>query len=217
MSEWRCITIRCDICEGVDFSKLVLPECGVRNEARCFSAEQAQKIIATAETPWRLMFAIAAYTGLRAGEIMGLRGEDIDLAQRTLTVRQTAWYGRIQTAKTKGSESTVPIPEALAQLLIGSVPASGLLFTTRTGRPYSANQIVQRRLWPILDKLGIARAGFHAFRHMHTSLLLESGASPAVAQRQMRHKDAKTTLGIYGHIVGDAQREAVERVAKYIN
>lgn len=68
-----------------------------------------------------------------------------------------------------------------------------------------------------MDRLGFTRAGFHAFRHMHRSLLVGSGASPAVAHRQMRHRDARTTLGIYSHIEGDAHREAVELVAKYID
>ena len=52
---------------------------------------------------------------------------------------------------------------------------------------------------------------------MHTSLLLESGASPKVAQRQLRHSDARTTLGIYAHLVEDSHREAVEKMAEYLN
>jgi integrase len=65
----------------------------------------------------------------------------------------------------------------------------------------------------MLYALGIPRCGLHAFRHTHTALLLDSGATPKVVQRQLRHADARTTLEIYGHVVGDAHREAVERVA----
>lgn len=88
-----------------------------------------------------------------------------------------------------------------------------LLFATRNGRPHVANNIVQRKLWPVLDKLGILRCGLHAFRHTHTSLLFDNGAPPTVVQAQLRHFDPRITLGIYGHVLGDAQREAVERVA----
>ena len=51
----------------------------------------------------------------------------------------------------------------------------------------------------------------------HTALLLDSGATPKVAQRQLRHSDARTTLEIYGHVVGDADREAVEKVASIVD
>lgn len=163
------------------------------------------------------MFAIAAYTGLRAGEILGLRREDIDLEAKTIRVTQTAWYGEIQTAKTRGSESTVPLPGVLCQLAQGHLSSEGLLFVNQRGRPHTGEKIVRLRLRPILDRLGIPRAGFHAFRHMHTALLLEGGASPKVTQRQLRHSDARTTLEIYGHVVEDAHRNAVERAAAYLN
>ena len=75
---------------------------------------------------------------------------------------------------------------------------------------------MRQALAPILDKLKIPRRGFHAFRHMHASLLLATGAAPQVAQKQLRHSDARITLGIYGHVIGDSQREAVEKVASIL-
>lgn len=210
--DWGYIT------EGVTFGKLKLPDRGFRKEVRCFTADEAHRIIEAAAEPWKLMFAIAAYTGLRAGEILGLRAEDVDLERKVIHVRQTAWYGRIQTAKTRGSESTVPVPESLCVMLRRELPCSlGLVFRNRVGRPYTAEKVVQKRLWPILDGLKIPRAGFHAFRHMHATVLLESGVSPQLVQRQMRHASSRTTMEHYAHITGDAQREAVERVSKYIN
>ena len=69
----------------------------------------------------------------------------------------------------------------------------------------------------MLDKLKIERCGLHAFRHTHSSLLLETGASPTVAQAQLRHSDPRITLGIYGHVIGDSQRNAVDRVAEILD
>src|SRR5215471_170283 len=60
------------ICEGVRVSRLVLPERKVKQQARVFTPEQAKAILEMAQDPWRTMFAIAAYAGLRAGEILGL-------------------------------------------------------------------------------------------------------------------------------------------------
>jgi len=75
---------------------------------------------------------------------------------------------------------------------------------------------MEYHLWTLLDALGILRCGLHAFRHSHTAMLLDSGANPKVTQRQLRHADARTTLEVYGHILGDAHREAVEKVANQV-
>jgi len=77
-----------------------------------------------------------------------------------------------------------------------------LLFMNRRGRPFNANKF--RTL------------GLHLFRHTHSSLLLDVGAPPTVSQAQLRHSDPRITLGIYGHVVGDAQRNAVEKVAQLL-
>lgn len=209
------------ICEGIKLGALALPESPLRPAARFFSGEEAKKIIAAASDPYRTMFAIAAMTGLRAGEILGLMLEDIDFDRKMLHVRRSAYCGSIQTVKSKSSRAPLPIPDALAEMLRQFLAAwrpnsVKLLFANRLGRPFNANKVVQKGLWPILEKLGIDHCGLHAFRHTHTSLLLDVGASPAVAQAQLRHSDARITLGVYGHAIGDSQRSAVERVAQIL-
>jgi integrase len=208
------------ICEGITVKRLVLPGRPVRQQARAFTPEQARAIMELAQEPFRTMFAIAAYAGLRAGEIFGLSVEDIDLTREILSIRKTAWYGKIQTAKSVGSESTIPIAENLTAMLrkvIGDRRA-GLLFVNRAGRPYtSSGKVVQKRLWPLCDALKIPRAGFHAFRHMHATVLLETGATPKVAQRQLRHADSRVTLDHYAHLIDSSHREAVERAAAFLD
>ena len=70
-------------------------------------------------------------------------------------------------------------------------------------------------LHPVLDRLGIKRKGrrigLHAFRHGLASMLVDS-ASTAVVQRQLRHSNASTTLGIYAHVIGATHFEAMEKV-----
>jgi integrase len=94
-----------------------------------------------------------------------------------------------------------------------------LLFLNRRGRPFSANKLREKKLHPLLVKLGIARGGFHATRHGVASALIADGVNPATVQKQMRHSDVRTTLEIYTHQVGSQQRDAVEnrsaRLAKY--
>jgi integrase len=62
----------------------------------------------------------------------------------------------------------------------------------------------------LLERLGIPRGGFHSIRHGVASALLADGVTPAVVQRQLRHSHARTTLGIYGHVVGGQQRPKVD-------
>jgi ferredoxin len=133
--------------------------------------------------------------GLRAGEALGLQWGDIDFDRQLLSIRRSAWYGKVQTVKTHSSETVLPIPDALAAILKEyrthwTANPNGFLFATRNGRPPSSNKVVEYHLWTILDALGIPRCGLHAFRHTHTALLLHSGATPKVVQRQLRHAGA---------------------------
>jgi len=208
-------------CHTIALKELALPPESVRKQVRFFTGEQVRKIIAVAAEPYRTMFAVAGMTGLRAGEVMGLQKDDLDLEQRVIHVRRSAWYGRVQTVKSKASRAPVVMSEALATLLreylaTWQVNREGFLFLNRNGRPYAQNKVVEYGLWPALEKLNLPHAGMHAFRHCHASLLIDVGANPKVAQEQMRHSDARITLGIYGHVIGDAQREAVDKVGEIL-
>lgn len=200
---------------------LTLPPESIRRKARSFTAEQAIAIIEAAANPWRVILAVHAMTGLRPGEVLGLSVDDLDFQNSLICVRQTAYYSKLQTPKNKASIAPVPMPVVLEEMLRDFLFSwrpnpKRLLFSNRRGNPYSENKVVQKRLWPIPDKLGIPRCGLHAFRHTHASLLVSAGASPAVAQRQLRHSDVRTTLGIYTHVFGDEHRQAVNRVAEQL-
>jgi integrase len=197
---------------------LVIPSSRPSRPGRFFTAENVIAILEKAEDPWRTIFAVAAMTGMRPGEVLGLSTEDLDFETRQIFVRRSAWYSRLLTPKTKRSESIVPMPEALevmlrAYLLKWQPNPNKLLFVNRRNNPYSENKVVQKRLWPILDELKIRRCGMHAFRHAMASLLLSTGASPKIAQEQLRHADPMTTMRMYVHTVDQDQRKAVEKVA----
>jgi integrase len=203
--------------QPVTAGELALPSDVIHNQPRFFTGEQARKIITIASDPWRIMFAIAAMTGLRVGEVVGLQKQDLDFERRVIHVRRSAWYGRVQTCKSKASTAPVAMADALATMLTEYLATwkenpEGFLFLNRNGRPYAANKVVEYGLWPALDKLKLPRAGMHAFRHCHASLLMDVGANMAVTKDQMRHSDARVTLGVYGHVIGDSQRDAVNKV-----
>jgi len=206
---------------GFQQSDLVMPCSKPGRPGRFFTAEQVRSILALASEPWQTIFGLAAMTGLRPGEVLGLSIDDLDFEQRLIFVRRSAWYSHLISPKSTRSIATVPIPGPLAEVL-GSYLASWrpnekrLLFSNRRGNPYSENKVVQHRLWPILDALSIPRCGMHAFRHSHASLLVSNGASPKVAQAQLRHADVSTTMRAYAHVLGSEQRDAAEKVARIL-
>jgi integrase len=208
-------------CHKLDMSELRLPASPVREDARHFTADQIKRILAVAPEPFRTMFAIAAMTGLRAGEILGLQRDDLDFERRLIRVRRSVWYGHVQSLKTKTSRAPVAMPQILAEMLRQYLATwkpgpEGFLFVNRKGHPCSGNKVVEFGLWPVLDVLGIPRAGMHAFRHGHASLLIDVGANPKVTQQQMRHSDSRTTMEVYAHVVGNAQHEAVDKVGELL-
>ena len=204
--------------QAVSTRELALPTDKIRKQPRFFNGEEARSIITIAPEPYRTMFAIAAMTGLRVGEVVGLQNQDLDFGRGVINVRRSAWYGRVQTVKSKASAAPVSLSDALAALLKAYLAdwkpnPEGFLFLNRNGRPFAANKVVEFGLWPVLDKLNLPRSGMHAFRHCHASLLMDVGANPTVTRDQMRHSDSKVTMA-YSHVIGDAQRDAVNKVGE---
>lgn len=209
------------VIEPVKMGDLALPDGGVKPEARFFTPEQMRQIILHAQEPFRTMFYILAMTGIRAGELLGLQVEDIDFERQLLFIRRSVNRGNVQSVKSKASLKPLPLPGVLAVILKEHLrtwrenPERWLFVNSKT-RPYSSDKVVMFKLWPILDTLKITRCGFHAFRHFHSTMLLELGAAPQVAQAQMRHSDPRITLEVYSHVIGESQRIAVERVAEIV-
>jgi integrase len=201
---------------------LAFPSAKLTRTVRFFSAEQVTRIIGAAkEEPYRTMFVVAALTGLRAGEICGLSVDDLDFERRSIHISRSAWYGKLQTPKSRSAVRTIPVPDILSAVLRSYLRVwipnpSRLLFATKTGLPHSANKVVQRKLWPILDALEIPQCGFHAFRHTASTLLVDAGAPVTVTQAQLGHSDPRTTLGIYSHVVPESQRSAMDKLARIL-
>lgn len=203
-------------CREVELKKLVLPERGMY-VARHFTKSQVESILSLAPDPWRTFFVLLTLTGMRAGEALGLQWQDIDFEHSCIHIRRSAWQGRAQSTKSRGSAAPITLPTALANALKGYQGAwkanpEGYLFVTRNGRPPSSNKVVEYELWPILDALGIERCGLHAFRHSVASFIVDAGYSPAVAQQQLRHSGVRTTLG-YVHLRGGVTEQAMADVS----
>jgi integrase len=187
-------------------------------------AQQIGQIITKANEPFATMFAVLGMTGLRAGEMLGLKVGDLDFKRNLLHVQRSvdSRTKKEQSPKTIGSKNDVPIPPALEKRLKDFLRAhyrenhSGYLFANRNANSYSVGKVTEYGLWPVQTALGIPHPGLHAFRHGVASEMIEDGAPLTVVQRQMRHRDARTTLQKYGHTIGDAQKRAANTLAEKI-
>jgi integrase len=207
----------------LNWKELTMPRRTERPRRRFFSAEQAAMIINRArdrwpDEPWWLLFQLAAMTGMREGEILGLKWTDIDFSAKLIFVRRKVWYGHVGAPKTVTSERVLPLPQSLASGLRAYLDRwtpnrDNWLFATRTGKPVMPQHVVQRKLWQVLDDLKIPRCGLHAFRHTHASMLVDAGAPMTVARDQLGHTDMRLTLAVYSHVISDAQRTAVDQLA----
>jgi len=206
-------------CGSWALAEITMPREGVRKEQRCFTDEEMQKMIANAPEPLSTILAVTAVLGLRIGETLALRVSDVDFNRKIVRVRQSvdAATRDVQAVKSQASSADLPLPSQVEARLRTHLQKhegkSDLLFVNRKGRPLSANKLREKQLHPLLEKLGIPRGGFHSMRHGAASALLADGATPAVVQRQLRHSDPRITLGIYGHVVGSQQRDAVQNRA----
>jgi integrase len=202
----------------LDWETLFIPVQDAEKEVRCFTPEEAQRIIDAAGEPWNVCFACMAYLGLRSGEALALTWANVDFENAVLRVRQSTWYGRILTVKSKTSRRDLPLPEALAAMLTDYRKRwrpndQDLLFANRKGGPIGAQYVRRKVLHPIRERLGIPRGAFHAFRHGHATIMFSEGANPKVVQDSMGHSDITTTMR-YTHAISNDRREAVERATQ---
>ena len=206
-----------------DRSALSLPRESEKREERFFTAEQVKQIINASEEPYSTLWAVLSLTGCRAGEVFALRRTDLDFEKRVIRIRRTLDAATRQThaPKSRSSSADLPMPDVLAGRLRTFLAQhwreneADLLFCNKVGKPMVRNKVALK-LQATLKDLGIERATLHAFRHMASSELIENGVAPSVVQRQMRHSDARITLQKYAHVIGDAQRRAVDTLASRV-
>lgn len=152
-------------------------EVGTNDEAPCFTPQQMASIVAKASTAqMRAFYATAAGTGMRSGELCGLRIEDVDLNNGIVSVRRSSWEGSEQTPKTRNAVRKIGIDAAVSGFLREQIGQRkiGYVFHARNGNPLRENNLLKRDLHPLLKKLGIQKCGLHAFRHGRVSFLVEN-------------------------------------------
>ncbi len=205
------------------FDRLALPELG-RNERFFLSLKEIQSILEAAKEPYRTFYWLVAETGFRAGELCGLRVEDLDLENCAVRVRQSVWRGNTQSPKSRAAYREVAISHELTEHLAGYVrtwrPNSRrLLFATRNGTPWHQDLVVKRHLRPLAKELKIVLpkgTALHAFRHTIATEMDRRGLPMANRMRRMGHSDAATTLR-YTHAISEDERKFISELGRLLD
>jgi len=207
-----------------------------RKEFRALEPQEARRFLAAAaEDRLFALYVLAVTCGLRQGELLGLKWEDVNLEQGTLTVRrQLQWRnGGFFFAEPKSAKSrrTVPLPataitalkrhrkqQAAERLGLGDGWQDyGLVFTTEIGTPLNPSNIRNRSFDHVLDKAGLPHIRFHDLRHTCATLLLAQGVHPKLVQEQLGHSQISVTLDTYSHVTAPMMKEAAAKMDAILN
>lgn len=163
------------------------------------------------------LYVLAITTGLRRGELLGLRWEDVDLERGTLRVgrslvREEGRHTVGETKTRRGRRQVNLTPRTVNALkahrkrqleermrLAETYKDHGLVFSTSIGTPVNPENLVNRSFKPLLEKAGLPKIRFHNLRHTCATLLLGRGVHPKFVQELLGHATIAITLDTYSH------------------
>ena len=157
------------------------------------TSEDVTRILLATRSPHRLALEIAAYAGLRAGEVRGLKWGDVDLERRLLIVRRSRCYGAEAPPKS-GHERMVPLHPKLHALLasFSRRPKQEYVTGPGEGRAWGENAL-RHAFQSACKRIGLLGFRLHDLRHAFVTELFRSGASAPVVQRLAGHQHLTTT------------------------
>lgn len=167
----------------------------------------------------RTLVLCAVATGMRRGEVLGLRWGDVDWVGRRVWVRRSvSGRGVVSSPKSKGSTRAIAMPASLASALRLHRMASpfkgdsDFVFASSTGTPLEPRNVVRREFEPALKRAGLPRVRFHDLRHTFASLLIAQGEHPKLIAEQLGHASVQITLDRYGHLMPQSYDHAGDRL-----
>ncbi len=197
-------------------------------EQRVLTAQEHDRIKASAVRAEDLPALLSLFTGMRLGEICALKWTDISWDTQTIMVRRTVQRVRYQhhdvfgaktflmvgAPKSNRSQRVIPLPAFLLEML-GQLqkaePFGEYVFGSKS--QVAEPRTVQRRFERLMQKLNIPDVHFHTLRHSFATRLLELGVDIKTVSVLLGHGSTKTTLDIYAHSLIDRQRAAVALLA----
>jgi integrase len=215
-TQWKCYS-------GVNpASGILLPEKVPVREKHALTPNQIPCLLELLKEPARTAVLLGILTGMRVGEILGLRRKDVDFLSGQIRIEQANYRGIFGAPKTKGSKRSLPIPKALAAPLArvcghhARTEDERLVFQSRHDKPLSDSNLLHRHLKPAGGKIGASWLNWHTLRRTHATLLQVAGASLKDAQTQLGHSKMSTTLEVYTVPIPAHLRVAVENLSQLV-
>lgn len=202
---------------------LVDPPRRVRPELFPLTADQARRLLeGTAGDRLGPLYAVAVATGMRQGELLGLRWTDVDLDAGSVTVRHTLTRtGKLAEPKTERARRTLRLGPATVALLRDHRARQpvrgreGYVFASTVGTPLDGHNVTHE-LQTALARLGLPRQRFHDLRHAFATLMLEDGEELAVVSRALGHSTITTTADVYLHTTPAMLERAAARMDRIL-
>ena len=188
-----------------------------------FTAEQCQKLLGVLKDDRLYPFYALAMVGLRLGELLGLRWEDVNFDTGVISIRHTIQAIRGQglvegEPKSEKSRRSIVLPDFALQALLkitGNPGKTGLVFQTSNGTPFSPRNI-ERHFKSVLVKADLPIIRFHDLIHTAATLLLIEGVHPKVVQELLGHSTISLTMDLYSHVLPTLQQDAAQKMNKII-
>ena len=184
-----------------------------------FSLQDVQSILATVRADYRNYFTVRFFTGMRTGEVHGLKWRYVDFERRLIRVRETVVLGEDEYTKTDGSQRDIqmsqPVVEALTKQYEVTGKLSDYVFCNLMGAPLDNKNFTDRIWYPLLRHLGMTERRPYQMRHTAATLWLASGEAPEWIARQLGHASTEMLFRVYSRYVPNLTRQdgsAMERL-----
>lgn len=175
---------------------------GDQAQMNILDTDEIRLLLANADR-FRTILATAIFTGLRIGELVALRWEDVDFLEGII---------RVRSSKTKSGVREVILMPALQRMLAQLEGHEGFVFQNKRGGPMLTDVVRKDGLYPALKGAGIVkRVRFHDLRHTFASILISEGYDLALVAEQMGHASISTTLNTYAKLIDGKQKRDVAR------
>jgi integrase len=211
--------------EAADRFQFTSPTTGIKRlrlrktDVNPFSLTEVQQILAIVRPDFKNYFATRFFTGMRTGEIHGLKWKYVDFDRRLILVRETFVLGEDEYTKTDGSQREIQMSQPVFEALLEQHKATGKLseyvFCNLLGQPLDNKNFSDRVWYPLLRHLGYNLRRPYQMRHTAATLWLASGEAPEWIARQLGHTSTEMLFRVYSRYVPNLTRQdgsAMERL-----
>lgn len=192
--------------------------------------DQRRFLAAAKGQSYEYQYRFALQTGLRTGELVGLKWEDINFERKTLTIERSMEFRykvgewRVGPPKSKSGYRTIPLTDEAICILKAQKEKNRKLkvidkewtdtvFLCRKGQPVK-NSTYDTALFKICDKAGIKRFSMHVLRHTFATRCIEGGMMPKTLQKILGHSNIGITMNLYVHITEEEKQKEIDLVAE---